>query len=315
MSFASDAKKEIAEKPCTRSCCAKSEWNAALLFGEGILFRGRGRYGLKLVSPEEQVIRRYSEQLGEFWKMDAELRILENDGLNGLRYGLTVDEPDASALLRELQLTDASALFSLRKTPRQRIVSMQCCRKSFLKAAFLLCGTVSDPDKDYHLEFAAPSGETAELLCGILRGFGLEPRVAERKGKHVVYLKKGDEVADALTLLEATGAVLRLENVRILKEIGNNINRQVNCDSYNLQRRQTAAEQQLEDIRFLEEELGLDRLPASLQQMARVRSEHPEATLKELGDLMEPPLGKSGINSRLRRLGEMADRLRAGEEI
>ncbi|MBQ6595330.1 MAG: DNA-binding protein WhiA [Clostridia bacterium] len=315
MSFASEAREETANKPCGRSCCARSELCAALLCGEGIAFRGRGRYRLLVESAEEPVIRRYAGMLGEYWHVEAELRSRRNDGLNGFRYSLCVDEPEAGMLLRELQLTDATALFSLRRTPRQKIVSMQCCRKSFLKAAFLICGTISDPKDAYHLEFAAPSEDLAAFLASLLESFGFSPRTVARKDRHVVYLKKGDEVADALTLLEATNAVLTMENIRIYKDIGNTINRRLNCDSYNLQRRLTAAERRLEDIRFLEEELGLEALPFPLRQIARLQLEHPDATLVELGELLEPPLGKSGVNSRLRRLSFLADRLRSGETI
>ena len=138
----------------------------------------------------------------------------------------------------------------------------------------------------------------------------MEPKIVLRKKYYVVYIKEGDQIVDILNVMEAPVALMELENIRILRGMRGNVNRQVNCETANINKTVSAAVKQMEDIRFIQETIGLDGLPESLQDMARIRLERPEATLKELGEALEPPVGKSGVNHRLRKLGQMADDLR-----
>jgi DNA-binding protein WhiA len=138
----------------------------------------------------------------------------------------------------------------------------------------------------------------------------MEPKIVPRKKHYVVYIKEGDQIVDILNVMEAPVALMELENIRILRGMRGNVNRQVNCETANINKTVSAAVKQMEDIRFIQETIGLDGLPESLQDMARLRLERPEATLKELGQALEPPVGKSGVNHRLRKLGQMADDLR-----
>ena len=186
--------------------------------------------------------------------------------------------------------------------------------KGLIREAFLQSGSISDPEKFYHLEIVFTEYEEALRIKQLIESFRLDGKIVERKGHYVVYLKEGAQIADMLRIMEAPMALMEFENIRILKEMRNSINRQVNCEAANLGKTISAAVKQVEDIKFINSKVGLDNIPESLAQIAKIRLEYPEAPLKELGELMEPPLGKSGVNHRLKRLSELAEDLRSRKE-
>ncbi len=186
--------------------------------------------------------------------------------------------------------------------------------KGLIRDAFLRSGSISDPEKFYHLEIVFTSHEEAKSIKKMLEDFNLDAKIVERKGHYVVYLKEGAQIADMLRIMEAPLALMEFENIRIVKEMRNSINRQVNCEAANLGKTISAAVKQVEDIKFICSKVGLDNIPESLAETAKKRLEYPEATLKELGELMEPPLGKSGVNHRLKKLSELAEDLRSHKE-
>lgn len=315
MSFASDARGELARKYCADICCARSELAAALLSSGGISFRGKNRYSLSLTAADGAVVRRYFALLKQFWGVTAQIRTLYTESLNGQkRYQLMIPEEESIHLLEETMLLDDEALFGVRQMPNPEMVKYACCKKSFVKGAFLMCGAVSNPDKEYHLEIAAPTEEFAQFVIEILNYFEIPAKKTCRKAKYVVYLKRAEEISSMLTLLGASNSMLHLENVRIKKDVSNQVNRQMNCDTFNINRTMNAAEAQIQDIRYLEREVGLDKLPLTLREIAEVRMNNPETSLSGLGELLNPPIGKSGVNGRLRKLSELARKLRAGEE-
>ena len=186
--------------------------------------------------------------------------------------------------------------------------------KGLIRKAFLQSGSISDPEKFYHLEIVFADPEEAKHMKLMMEGFGLDGKIVERKGHHVVYLKEGAQIADMLRVMEAPLALMEFENIRIVKEMRNSINRQVNCEAANLGKTISAAVKQVEDIKFIASTVGLDHIPEGLAETARKRLEYPEATLKELGEYMDPPLGKSGVNHRLKKLSELAEDLRSHKE-
>ncbi len=197
-------------------------------------------------------------------------------------------------------------------TLRQKTSKMST--KGLIRDAFLRSGSISDPEKFYHLEIVFPSLEEAEEMKELLEGFALDAKIVDRKGHYVVYLKEGAQIADMLRIMEAPAALMEFENIRIVKEMRNSINRQVNCEAANLGKTISAAVKQVEDIKFISSTIGLENLSEGLEQTARKRLEFPEATLKELGEQMDPPLGKSGVNHRLKKLSEFAEDLRSRKE-
>lgn len=204
------------------------------------------------------------------------------------------------------------------KTSKMSTKGLKDCseleKRKMIREAFMQSGSISDPEKFYHLEIVFTEEEQADQMRILLEEFGLDGKIVERKGHFVVYLKEGAQIADMLRIMEASLALMEFENIRILKEMRNSINRQVNCEAANLGKTISAAVKQVEDIKFISSHTGLDQLPESLAETARKRLEYPEATLRELGELMDPPIGKSGINHRLKKLSDLAENLRSHKE-
>ena len=173
-------------------------------------------------------------------------------------------------------------------------------------------GSVSDPEKNYHAEFVCADEEKSIQLRDIINSFELDSKIIKRKEHYVVYLKEGEQIADLLNVMGAHISLLDMENVRILKDMRNNINRKVNCETANLNKTIAASVKQIEDIEFIRQNYGLGYLPKVLEDMASLRLQYPEVSLKELGEMVEPKVGKSGVNHRLRKISSIAEGLREG---
>jgi hypothetical protein len=193
------------------------------------------------------------------------------------------------------------------------VVSSICCRRAYIRGAFISVGSVNNPEKNYHLEFVLPSYDLAIQLRDLVNTFDLDSKVVERKDHFIVYLKEGEQIVDLLNVMGAHIALMNLENVRIVKEMRNDINRKVNCETANLNKVVLAAVKQLEDITYIQQTIGLDMLPKQLEEVARLRLEYPDTSLKELGTFLTEPVGKSGVNHRLRKISNLAETLREGK--
>lgn len=190
------------------------------------------------------------------------------------------------------------------------LIKNACCRRSFIRGAFLAAGSMSDPEKSYHFEIVCSEMGKATQMRDIINSFELGAKIVRRKKCFVVYLKEGAQIVDILNVMEAHVALMNLENVRILKEMRNSVNRQVNCETANINKTVNAAVKQIEDIKYIQRTKGLDSLSEGLREIAELRLMHPEAALKELGTLLNPNVGKSGVNHRLRKLSSIAEELR-----
>lgn len=186
-----------------------------------------------------------------------------------------------------------------------------CCKRAYLRGAFLCVGSIVDPEKSNHLEFVCSDEETADVLKECMAEFDILAKTVRRKKYFVVYLKDGEEIVNLLNVMGAHVSLMEFENQRILKEISNSVNRRVNCETANIAKTVSAATKQVEDIILIRDKIGFGGLPINLRQMAMVRIDYPDASLKELGTYLDPPVGKSGVNHRLRRLSEIADKLRS----
>ena len=194
------------------------------------------------------------------------------------------------------------------------VYQRDCCKRAFVRGAFLSAGSISDPQKGYHFEIVCPSQEISGQLQEIIHSFHIDAKMVLRKKSYVLYVKEGAQIVDMLAIMEANVALMDLENIRILKEMRNSVNRKVNCETANINKTVNAAVKQIEDIRLLEEKVGLESLNEGLEEIARLRLQYPEATLKELGLMLNPQVGKSGVNHRLRKLSLLADDLRENKE-
>ena len=212
---------------------------------------------------------------------------------SGAAYRLVIeDEEDAGRVRSAIRVTE--------ETMRS------CCRRAYVRGAFLAAGSVSDPQKSYHLEIVCQDEKQALFLAGLLDSFDISAKIILRKKYHVLYVKEGTKIVETLNVMGAHVALMDFENMRILKEMRNSVNRKVNCETANIGKTVTAAQRQIDDIKLLMKSDAYDALSDELKEMAELRISHPEATLKELGELSIPPIGKSGVNHRLRKLSVIA---------
>ncbi|MBQ6555608.1 MAG: DNA-binding protein WhiA [Firmicutes bacterium] len=189
-------------------------------------------------------------------------------------------------------------------------VSAVCCKRAYLRGAFICIGSVSDPEKQYHLEFCNSDYDHAEAIKGLIASFGIDARIIERKNHYIVYIKEGEQIVDMLNVISAHKALLDFENLRVVKELRNNLNRIVNCETANLNKVVSAGVRQAEAIEYIRNTVGLSYLSPSLQEMAKLRLDYPDLSLKELGEKLTPPVGKSGVNHRLKKICEIANNLK-----
>lgn len=188
--------------------------------------------------------------------------------------------------------------------------SKDCCKRAFLRGAFLAGGSISNPEKTYHLEITSCSGISIRELKRLINSYGLSSKVIRRKGNYVAYIKEAENIADFLNIIHAHKALLRFENIRIMKEMRNSVNRIVNCETANVEKSVNASLRHIENIKYIKENSNFENLPENLKEIARLRLEYADANLKELGQMLYPPLGKSGVNHRLRKLEKIAKKLK-----
>ncbi|MCM1283684.1 MAG: DNA-binding protein WhiA [Muribaculaceae bacterium] len=286
MSFSSDVKAELAKQ------CKKSR-HCQLAELAGILeLAGRERGGILTLDSENPcLLQKYALLMRRLFSIEAEQPLSREDSqrvLAALKWEDAVFEKEAADGLLLLQA---------------------CCRRAFIRGAFMAAGSISDPSKSYHFEIVCRTKPQALQLQSLMAGFSAEAGIVERKGHPVLYLKEGSQIVDMLNVMEASVSLMNLENIRILKEMRNSVNRKVNCETANIHKTVDAAVRQLEDIRRIQETRGLSSLPESLQEVARLRLEYPDATLAELGARLLPPVGKSGVNHRLHRISDIAAEL------
>ncbi len=189
------------------------------------------------------------------------------------------------------------------------VIQQVCCKRSFIRGVFLAGGSISDPNKGYHFEIVCDSSPQADLIKRAMNTFDVGAKTVRRNGKYVVYLKEGAQIVEILRVMEAAHSVMELENIRVVKEVRGTINRKVNCETANISKTVNAAVRQIEDIHLIEEKLGIENLPSQLQEIAQLRLTYPDTPLADLGQLLDPPIGKSGVNHRFKKLAAIAKEL------
>ena len=305
MSFATDAKSEIMRAPCEQESAVRCEMNAAFLLAGSISFKGAGRYLLSMSSESAAVARYCFTQVRRRSEIKPEIQTVRSSQLGDhTRYRLELSESDSALLLDKLGLLDPAAFLGIRREPPT--LDGETERVAWLRGAFLATGWVAAPEKAYNVEFALSGEDHSEYTARLLNGMGIRAGVSPRKSQTVVYVKDFEGVSRLLALMGAFNAYMACENIRIVKQLHNGVNRQLNCDESNTDKTVRAAENQIRDINFLRERGILQSLPRTLQQMAEARVNNPDANLTELGELLDPPIGKSGVNNRLRRLSQLA---------
>lgn len=192
-------------------------------------------------------------------------------------------------------------------------IILNCCRRTFIKACFLASGSINNPDSSYHLEIHSQNAVFIKIIRNVINYFGLNSKIIERKNIFTVYLKEGEDIVDFLNIIGAHSSLMHIENIRIIKEMRNNVNRVVNCETANIGKTVNAAVRHIEDIKYIDNKMGINKLQQNLREVAEVRLKFRDANLQELGNKLNPPLSKSGVNHRLKNLAEIANQLRTRE--
>ena len=293
MSFAGDVKTELCRASINRKCCAQAECYGILLYSNTFTARE-----VRIITESAPLAQRLPQLLKKACRLTFD-RLPDGEG----KYIFSITQPEKLAAIQHLfgggpQSPALHINFG--------VVEESCCRAAFLRGAFLAGGSVTDPRKGYHLELATSHLSVSREMVALMREMELEPKAAQRKGNAVIYFKQSDRIEDFLTTIGAPVAAMEVMNAKLEKDLRGSVNRRVNCDAANLDKAVEAAMTQVEAIRTLEEQGRLATLPDKLRETARLRLEHPEDTLAQLAQQMDPPITKSALNHRLRKLVELS---------
>ena len=309
MSFSSDCKEELCRVRCDKACCRMAELSALYMTLGAISLLGRGQLCVQFTVESPAIARRVFVLLQKETQTVAQLHYVTHARFGGRRKCvLTVGPNRAPALLTRLGMMspDEAGVPALRSTSPRVKLTRDCCRRAFLRGALLGCGSISNPEHSYHLELT-PRDEALRLnIARCLQSLDVPVKQTERRGVVSLYVKQSDHIATLLTAAGAHQAVTTLESMRVRRQVLGTVNRALNCDNANLQKQMNASQQQLTSIAQLMESERFASLPPALQAVARARLQAPDMSLEELGQTLEPPIGKSGVNHRMRRLMQFA---------
>ncbi|MEE1516528.1 MAG: DNA-binding protein WhiA [Lachnospiraceae bacterium] len=317
MSFSKEVKEELSRHvPSGRHCCI-AETAAIISLCGHVKISSQNRFSVKINTENIAVARKYFTLLKKTFNIVAEITIRQNAYLKkGRTYTITVNNhEEALKVLTTCKLLEHGDIVENMSINDNTVIMNSCCKRSFVRGAFIASGSISTPEKFYHFEIVCNSYDKAVQLSQLIKSFDIESKIVERKKYYVVYIKDGSGIVDILNVMEAHVALMNLENVRILKEMRNSVNRKVNCETANLNKTVAAAVKQTMDIKYIQETVGLSILPEALRQLAEIRLENPDVSLKELGALLEPPVGKSGVNHRLRKISDIAKKLQESNSL
>lgn len=314
MSFSSEVKDELSKHISSARHCQIAEIAAITAMCGKFIQKSEGRYEIEISTENESVIRKFFTLFKKTFNINFENNFnCFEDCKKGNTYSILIKEDDTIRILQTLKMLDNKNIKD-NQLVNPMIIQQTCCKRTFIRGAFLASGSISDPKKFYHFEIVCDSICKAEQLRDIVNSFEVDAKIIQRKKYFVVYIKEGTHIVDILNIMEAHVSLMQLENVRILKEMRNSVNRQVNCETANLNKTVEAAVKQIRDIEYIRDTIGLNALSQGLSEIAYARLENPDMNLKDLGMLLSPTVGKSGVNHRLRKLSEMTENLRNTRE-
>lgn len=309
MSFASVTKKELTQIE-SNECCAKAELAAIIRMNGSVHIRNL-QISLDVQTENAAIARRIYTLLKKVYQVHVELLVRKKMRLKKNNVYVVRIGHEARHLLENLKIVDET--FSFTRDIHRELVKKDCCKRAYIRGAFLAGGSVNHPEtSSYHLEIFSFYEEHNESLLQLLDYFGIKAKMIERKKGFVLYLKEGERISEFLNVVGAHQALLKFEDVRIMKDMRNSVNRLVNCETANLNKTVGAAIRQVENIKLIRNTVGIDALPERLQEIAKMRIEHQDISLKELGEMLEGKVSKSGVNHRMRKIEEFANQIRAG---
>lgn len=311
LSFSVEVKNELARVAGETECCHIAELASLMRMSGAMLIGGNQSVGVNFTTENAAVARKVLSLIKRGFQLRTEVVVSRGRRLKKTNsYTVKVaPTPAVAQLLIRLGIMQGD---NLTVAQDSGLLKKACCRRSYLRGAFLGGGSVNKPEGDYHLELVSGNSDFAKTLVRLMKAFRLPARITDRKNDYIVYLKGGDAITSFLRVIGAHQALLDFENVRVVKDMRNQVNRLVNCETANLQKTVNAAVRQVEKIQNIAQEIGLAKLPASLREAAEVRLAHPQATLNELVEALDGRVSKSGMNHRLRKLEHMADEMQGG---
>ncbi|HUX46995.1 MAG TPA: DNA-binding protein WhiA [Desulfosporosinus sp.] len=308
MSFSADTKEELARLDGQKSCCELAELAALARMDGTLQISAHQQYTLNVTSESAPVARKVFRLAKDVLKRPVDivvrrkLRLRKNNSYMVRIYLRGLED------LKNLGLVDEEGQICHEIAPN--LIKKRCDQKAYLRGAFLAGGSINNPEGTYHLEIVSNDEQHANALCQLVNRFKLGAKVSMRKHWYVVYIKESEHIVEFIGFIGAYRALLEFENVRVLKDVRNQVNRLVNCETANLDKVVDAAVRQMKNIQLIADTIGLQSLPSTLRDMAELRLEYSEASLKELGEMLRPKVGKSGVNHRMRKIDELAERIR-----
>ncbi|GIN19720.1 MAG TPA: DNA-binding protein WhiA [Bacillus bacterium] len=311
MSFASETKKELTNLP-VKDCCSKAELSALIRMNGSLSFSNRELI-VNIQTENAAIARRIYTLIKKDYDAAVELLVRKKMRLKKNNVYIVRLKENAEAILKDLMILGDNFMFT--RVISSGLIRKKCCKRSYMRGAFLAGGSVNNPERSsYHLEISSLYKEHNDSLCELMNEYGLNSKTLERKNGYITYMKEAEKITEFLNVIGAHNALLRFEDVRIVRDMRNSVNRLVNCETANLNKTIGAALRQVENIRYIQETVGLEYLPERLREIAELRMTHQDVTLKELGEMVSSgQISKSGINHRLRKIDEIANKLRSGD--
>ncbi len=312
MSFSLKVKEELASVLPQARHCRLAELASLIGISGHIYTTDAGRHYIRIHSENRFAVSKCHTIIKKVFGYVSDVTVRYNTETKNRIYIMSVMDSDIAIkilLVTRLMGPDGSINRDMSLVSTVGISNI-CCKRAFLRGAFLAGGSISDPEKSYHFEIVSSGERKAEQITDAVRTFELDARIVERRRYHVVYIKEGAQIVDMLNIMGAHKSLMELENVRVVKEVRNSVNRKVNCETANLGKTIGAAVKYIEDIEYIRDKIGLDSLSEELEETAELRVKYPDMPLKELGEMLSPPVGKSGVNHRLRKISRIAEELR-----
>ncbi|MFT8318946.1 MAG: DNA-binding protein WhiA [Sporolactobacillus sp.] len=309
MSFAADTKRELTTLEVDQYC-ARSEL-AALTRMNGFISIRNKRIELDIATENAAISRRIYRLIKQVYHYPIEILVRRKMRLKKNNVYIVRLKESARDFLRDLKIISEDGQFT--REIAEELIEKDCYRRAYLRGSFLAGGSLNHPESSYHLEIFSNYEDHTHSLAKLMNTFDLNVKVLPRKNGYIIYMKEGEKITDFLSIIGANKALFYFEDIRIVKDMRNSVNRLVNCETANLNKTVSAAMRQTENIRLIQKSIGLDELPDKLREIAELRLQHPDITLKELGELAGEPISKSGINHRFRKIDGIANRIRQGQ--
>ena len=313
VSFASETKKELTNLQL-KPCCVQAELSALIRMNGSLSFSNK-KLVLDIQTENAAIARRIYTLIKKEYDVTIELLVRKKMRLKKNNVYIVRPVERTQEILEGLKIVSSTDGFSFLNHISKELIGKKCCKRSYLRGAFLAGGSVNNPEtSSYHLEIFSLYKEHIDSLCELMNSFDLNAKTLERKKGFITYLKEAEKITEFLNIIGAHNALLRFEDIRIVRDMRNSVNRLVNCETANLNKTIGAALRQVENIRFIDSTVGLGVLPDKLREIAELRVKYSDVTLKELGEMVSAGhISKSGINHRLRKIDEIADKIRAGQ--